>query len=650
MNANLPASDEAQNRENLQNTAIPEQRGLERPNAAGTVRYTLSTTGRRAVQLAAILVILLLSVATVSVLNVRSLADEIDGIVNRDLRLTLIVGDIETVQLQQSLKIEQAIHYSHLIPNDPTARLNLHEAKDKFTELSSVFRNLIFAAKGVISETLESAKTETDREKFKKFRAQLQIIDQQYELFREKSDRVFSSIGDGFSMQQRNQIADLEAKVADLNNALIDINNQIKSFTIGALQDARSHEIFVLTSIAVVGLVSVIVAVYVSFLIIRGIIYKESAEDVLRASEENLRAIVDNAADGIITIDERGCIESFNFAAERIFQYASREVIGRNVRLLMPEPMRGQHDSYLSNYLRTGEKKIIGIGREVVGLRKDGSEFPLDLAIGEAHMSAGRRFTGTLRDLTDRKILEERSQQARKLEALGRLAGGMAHDFNNLLQPIIAYTTVTREDLSGDEVSKESLSKVLEAAEMGKRLVAKIMTFGPTKAEERETIDFSATVSRSIELVRPTLSENTALRADLEPDVGNVLANKVQVHETIANLIANADDAIGRQPGSIEIIVKKRRIETDPNKLPRLVMGQEGDYALLVVKDTGCGMDSAVCEEIFEPFFTTKPTGSGTGLGLAVVQGVVTDHGGTIKVTSEVDIGTTFEICLPIVA
>ena len=193
----------------------------------------------------------------------------------------------------------------------------------------------------------------------------------------------------------------------------------------------------------------------------------DRARRALRGGEAQMRAILDTAVDAIVTIDVEGTIESFNLAAEELFGWAADEVIGRNVRMLMPPPDSERHDDYLARYLESGERRIIGIGREVVALRKDRSTVPVDLGVSELVVDGSIRFTAMLRDLTERKRLEEEFLHAQKMEAIGRLAGGIAHDFNNLLMGVIGCCRIARETLDPEHPAAVQLREIGEAAERG---------------------------------------------------------------------------------------------------------------------------------------------------------------------------------------
>jgi PAS domain S-box-containing protein len=209
------------------------------------------------------------------------------------------------------------------------------------------------------------------------------------------------------------------------------------------------------------------------------------AEEALRRSEERMRAIVTTAVDGIITIDEFGIVDSFNAAAERLFGYRAEEVIGQNVRLLMPPPYREAHDEYLARYRTTGETRIIGRGRELLGQRKDGSTFPLELAVGEMWLGGKRYFAGFIHDRTEHIRLEEQFRQAQKMEAIGRLAGGIAHDFNNLLTVINGYAELLTVGLGSGHPLAPLAEEVRHAGERAALLTRQLLAFSRSRWSRR---------------------------------------------------------------------------------------------------------------------------------------------------------------------
>lgn len=379
--------------------------------------------------------------------------------------------------------------------------------------------------------------------------------------------------------------------------------------------------------------------------IVEEVTERKRAEEALRASEERYAAILQNATDGIVTINDQGTVQSFNPAAEQIFGYTAEEVIGRNVMLLVPEPDRSKHDSYIGQYLETNKATIIGIGRDVSGQRKDGSIVKLHLGIGEVRQGNHLFFIGTLHDLTERNRYEEQLRRAQRLNALGQLAGGIAHDFNNLLLPIITITEVTKDDLPPDGPLSANLDKVLTAAKRATNLVEQILTFSQRKPVALRPIDIRKVVDEALALISTTMSSVIEIRVHFEEELDKVLADGTQIHEIILNLVSNAAHAIGRNPGVIEISLRQTdNLESDD---PRRIKLSPGTYVKLRVSDTGCGMDEETAAKIFDPFFTTKPPDAGSGMGLSAVYGIVTGHGGAIAVSSRLGLGATFDIYFP---
>jgi PAS domain S-box-containing protein len=383
--------------------------------------------------------------------------------------------------------------------------------------------------------------------------------------------------------------------------------------------------------------------------------------DALRASEARLRAILDTAVDAFITIDERGLIESFNPAAERLFGYAAAEVIGHNVRLLMPPPYAEEHDGYLRRYLATGERRIIGIGREVVARRKDGTVFPVELAVGEAVAGGRRVFTGVIRDLTERKradaalhetnrrleqaladlqakgdevrTVSQQLWQAAKLATVGELAAGIAHELNNPLATVSLRVEALLAALPPDHPHRRPLEVVEGEVERMANLVANLLQFSRRGRRQVSTLDLGEELDSTLELVQHQFRKrNVHVRRELAANVRPVHADRQGLRQVFLNLLTNALDAMP-QGGTLTL---------------RVAPGAGPAAAVVVeVSDTGVGIPPDHLARVTEPFFTTKAEGKGTGLGLAICKRIVQEHGGTLEIDSAVGRGTTVRVALP---
>lgn len=369
------------------------------------------------------------------------------------------------------------------------------------------------------------------------------------------------------------------------------------------------------------------------------------AENSLAEREAHLSSILDTVPDSMIVIDEAGIVSSFSAAAERLFGYSVDEVKGQNVKMLMPPPDRDRHDGYIDRYVTTGERRIIGYGRVVAGQRKDGTVFPMELAVGETRVNGKRIFTGFIRDLTSRHKIEEELRQAQKMEAIGQLTGGLAHDFNNLLTVISGNLEMIEGKLS-DERLLMMLREAQEAADDGAKLTGQLLAFGRKQALNPKIVDVGQLVSGFSELLRRTVGEMIELRTVIDGANNEALVDGSQLQNAILNLILNARDAMPRG-GRLSIEISRVKLDVDYAKMYAHV--RTGDYVLVSVTDNGTGMASDVKEHAFEPFFTTKGVGSGTGLGLSMVYGFAKQSGGHIQLYSEEGQGTSVRIFLPAV-
>lgn len=353
-----------------------------------------------------------------------------------------------------------------------------------------------------------------------------------------------------------------------------------------------------------------------------------------------LRSVLSSVSDAILTIDERGIIGSANPAALWQFGYDEEELLGGNVGLLMPEPYRDELDAYLaSDGIRMGAANLVGLGREVECLRRDGSRFRAELTVTEFSLDGERHFTGVLRDITERQRLQTQFIEAQKMEAIGRLAGGVAHDFNNLLTIINGYCDLLlTSDLQAGDRRRESISPIRDAGERAARLTQQLLAFSRKAVIEPKVIDLNELVSDSAKLLRRLIGEDIILAVITSPKRLPAKVDPGQLEQVIMNLFVNARDAM---PTGGRLTIETSTAATED--------GLPSRFARLSVSDTGHGMPDEVKEKIFEPFFTTKGVGKGTGLGLAVVHGVISQSGGQISIESSVGVGTTFHILLPLI-
>jgi two-component system sensor kinase FixL len=350
-------------------------------------------------------------------------------------------------------------------------------------------------------------------------------------------------------------------------------------------------------------------------------------EEILRRSEAEIRAVLDTVVDGIITIDHEGTVQSFNPAAARIFGFSPDEVIGQNLAILMPEPDRTQHDDYVGSYLHSGEKKIIGLGREVIGRRKDGTTFPMYLGVSEVHLRDEVRFTGIVRDLTDFKQLQEKVLQAQSLATIGEMAASIAHEIKNPLAGISGAIQVLKDGLEAEDPHREIMEEIVgQVRRLDNRVRELLMLSKPWQPEKQlcnlrsliEEISATAQEQESFARVQFIFKGRKAVMAPVDPTF---------FEQVLWNVLHNASQAM---PDGGEI---------------RYSFAQKDGFVLLTVADTGTGIPEHQQKRIFRPFFTTKTRG--TGLGLAICQKIMQAQGGSIAVSSEVGRGTRVTLSFP---
>ena len=366
-----------------------------------------------------------------------------------------------------------------------------------------------------------------------------------------------------------------------------------------------------------------------------------------RRSEHRLRAVLASAPDAIVGVNAAGRIEMLNGQAERLFGWTSRELLGQQIEVLVPDSALDRHEGHRANFIANPSVRPMGAGLQLSAKRKDGSTFPAEISLSAVDERDSLLVLAAVRDVTDRvelervrrrEALEVQRERSHRLESLGQLAGGVAHDFNNLLGVILNYSALLVRQLT-DEQSVADVNEITAAAERASALTRQLLAFARRDKAYPEPTDVNEVVSQFASLLERTLGENIELRFELAPEPLVVLIDRHQLEQIVLNLSLNSRDAM-RRGGILTIrsslTLARPGATADP--------GEARDTVRLDVIDTGAGMNDEVVSRAFEPFFTTKPQGEGTGLGLATVHGIVGQNGGKVTLSSSPGIGTTVSV------
>jgi PAS domain S-box-containing protein len=364
-----------------------------------------------------------------------------------------------------------------------------------------------------------------------------------------------------------------------------------------------------------------------------------------KESDARQGAILEAAHDAIITMDAQLNIREFNPAAEQMFGYARIDILGRNVELLLPAADRLKYLNALSKYLADGGGPLADRQLEMTGLKADGSEFPVELSVARVGADSRAVLTGFVRDVTERRLLEEQLRQSQKLEAIGRLAGGVAHDFNNILMSIMGAADLLLMQLGRNDPAIDEANEIKQSVDRGAGLTRQLLAFSRRQATRQRLFELGAVVRGMDTMLRRLMGPEIDLEIVCPARPVHVVADAGQIEQVVLNLVVNARDAM---PEGGRITVRVEEIDLDETAASALVEAQPGRYARLSVADTGTGIDEQTRAKLFEPFFTTKEQGKGTGLGLSIVYGIVKQSGGYITVISEPGRGATFLIYLPL--
>jgi len=368
---------------------------------------------------------------------------------------------------------------------------------------------------------------------------------------------------------------------------------------------------------------------------------RKRAEEALRQSEQRTRLIINTALDAVVTMDSAGRITEWNTQAEKLFGWSREEILGKSMaETIIPVSYRERHTHGMRKFMEKGEGPLVNRRIEITALKRDGVEIPVELAISPARLGSEWTFSAFIRDLTEQKSLEAQLHHSSKMEAVGRLAGGVAHDFNNLLTVIISYASMLVDNLGHADGNREDAQAIASAAARAAGLTRQLLAFSRKQVLQPRVINVNAVVRDLESMLRRLIGEDIELVTSLDGGVGPINADPSQLEQVLMNLVVNARDAMP-DGGRVTISTSNKKLSTTA------LRSVDADFVMLTVSDTGYGMSREVQQRLFDPFFTTKELGRGTGLGLSTVYGIVKQSGGEIYVNSELAIGTEFKVYFP---
>jgi hypothetical protein len=387
-----------------------------------------------------------------------------------------------------------------------------------------------------------------------------------------------------------------------------------------------------------------------------------------KRADAKFRALLEAAPDAMVCVDRSGRIALANVQAERLFGYDRDELVGSPIEQLVPDSARGVHGAHREHYFADPRPRAMGTGMELAGRRKGGTEFPAEISLSALETEEGLLVSATVRDVTERleaqaererlreeaerERLQRTLEQSQRLESLGQLAGGVAHDFNNLLGAILNYASFV-----GDEVARAAhtdaatwepverdVEQIRRAAERAARLTHQLLAFARREVVRPERVNLNDILTDVEQLLRRTIGEHLELLIHLDPRLSPIMADPGKVEQVLVNIAVNARDAMS---GGGRLSISTDMVALNEEQVAEFA-GVVGSYVRVSLTDTGSGMSDDVRTRAFEPFFTTKPRGSGSGLGLATVYGIVNQAGGTVNIISAPEEGTTFEVLFPV--
>ncbi len=379
----------------------------------------------------------------------------------------------------------------------------------------------------------------------------------------------------------------------------------------------------------------------------QGTAARRDVASILEKNEQMVAALLESASQAIVASDGSGRIVLANARTEAMFAYSRQELLGNSIDVLLPEAARTRHQRERAAFFANPHARDMGIGMELSGRRKDGIQFPVEVSLSYVRTEEGLFAIAFVTDISQRKKLEEQLMHAQKMEAVGRLAGGVAHDFSNMLTVISGYNQMILDQVSPPNPLRDYAEEILKASDRAGALTNQLLAFSRRQVAQPRVFDVNSVLLHTENLLRRLIGEDVELALKLNANAGRIKADPGHLEQAIFNLATNARDAM---PRGGRITVETEAVTLDDSYARTHVGVQPGEYVMIAVSDNGQGMDAETRLRIFEPFFTTKESGKGTGLGLATVYGIVKQAGGDIWVYSEVGKGSTFKLYFPAVS
>jgi PAS domain S-box-containing protein len=363
-----------------------------------------------------------------------------------------------------------------------------------------------------------------------------------------------------------------------------------------------------------------------------------------KRAEERFRGLLEAAPDAIVIVNADGDISLVNLQTENLFGYTREQLLGRPFEKLLPQRYHSQNREHRRALSGKPEAKMSGAGLDLYAVRKDGSEFPAEISFSPLRSAEGLSLSASIRDITERRKLEHQLRQKQRIESIGTLAGGIAHDFNNLLTVMMSYSGNLAETLEAGSEQQRAAEQIHQAADRGSALTRQLLAFSRQQVFQLRVVNLNDIIRNLTMMLRRLIGDHIEIKSALAGDLKAIKADSGQIEQVLVNLCVNARDAM---PEGGTLTLETSNVQLDEEFARQHVGASTGPHVKLKVSDTGMGMDRQALARAFEPFFTTKQTGQGTGLGLAMVYGVVKQSGGSIWLDSEVGVGTTVEIYLP---